>query len=459
MKTLRLPPGPRTRSPLANLGAYRKGFLKFLLSMREQYGDVVHFKMGARHIVLVSDPHYIRDILVKDNKNFIKSRGLQMLSRRLLGKGLLTSEGELHRRQRRLIQPVFHKQRIDAYSETMVDCTARRSTGYVDGAPLDMGEEMMKTALAIAAKTLFGADVDEEADEISDAMTEAMNIFDLLADPFVAITEKLPLPRNKRIKQARDRIDATVYRMIEERRASAEDRGDLLSLLLKAQDEDDGTVMTDQQLRDEAITLFLAGHETTANAMTWTWYLLSQNPDAVEKLHEEVDRVLEGRLPALQDVPNLHYTRMVFAESMRLFPPAHSFGREALEQYKIGDYDVPKGATIIISPYLMHRHPRYWDNPEVFEPERWLPEKAEARPKTVYIPFGGGPRTCIGEPFAWLEGVLVVATLARHWQFSLAQGHPVDVQPLVTLRPKHGMKMVAHRRPSAHSGQNSTEAA
>jgi cytochrome P450 len=453
-----LPPGPRNWSPLANLGAFRRDFLGLIMDMRATYGDTVYFRLGLRDIFLISDPNAIRDILVKDNKNFIKSRGLQMLGRRLLGKGLLTSEGNLHRRQRKLIQPAFHKMRIDNYGEAMVDCTQRRSETWVDDAPIDMDEEMMKTALAIAAKTMFGAEVDEEADEISDAMTEAMNIFDQLANPLMAITEKLPLPRNKRVQQARERIDRVVYRMIAQRRKENEDRGDVLSLLLRAQDEDDGSVMTDQQVRDEAITLFLAGHETTANAMTWTWYLLSQHPEVVAKLQQEVDSVLEGRAPTLEDVPRLPYTRQVFAEGMRLYPPAHSFGRQPLEDYQLGDYVFPAGSTIIISPYVMHRHPQYWENPEAFDPERWRPEVAEQRPKMVYIPFGGGPRVCIGEPFAWLEGILVIATIARNWNFSLANGHQVVPQPLVTLRPRYGMKMIAHRRGKAGSGKREVAA-
>jgi len=450
------PPGPRSWSPLANVGAYKRGFLDLLMSMRAEYGDFCRFRIVNREIFLVNDPEVIRRMLVTDARKFIKSRGLQVMGRRLLGRGLLTNEGEDHRRQRRLIQPAFTKQRIAGYADDMVACAVRSRDSWRNGAVIDMDAEMMETALAVAGRTMFGAEVESEAKEISDAMTEAMGVFEMLADPFITITEKLPLPRNKRVAQARKRIDDTVYRMIEQRRKEDRDRGDFLGILLNAREE--GTGMTDQQVRDEAITLFLAGHETTANAMTWTWYLLTQHPEVQEKLHEEAVSVLGDREATADDFPNLEYTRRVFAESMRLYPPAHSFGRQNLEDYPVGDHVIPEGSTIIISPYVVHRHPAHWNEPDMFDPGRWAPEEVEKRAKTAYIPFGGGPRVCIGEPFAWMEGVLIIATIAKRWRFGLQPGHNVELQPLVTLRPRYGMRLIAHDR-QAKSAKKPEEAA
>lgn len=446
MATMSLPPGPRTRWPLANVSVFKEGFLEFLTSMREEYGDVCMFKVANRQMALICDPEVARRMLVTDNKNFTKSRGLRVMGKMLLGNGLLTNEGESHKRQRKLIQPAFTKQRIDGYAGDMVDCTAQAMAKWTDGDIIDMDDEMMETALAIAARTMFGAQVEGEAQEISHAMNEAMKVFDMLADPLLPLKQHLPLPRNRRIAKARARIDETIYRMIEQRREAADDRNDFLNILLKARDEDDNKQMSDRQVRDEAITLFLAGHETTANAMTWAWHLLSIHPEIQEAVHAEAIRVCGDRLPTAADVPNLTYTRMVFAESMRLYPPAHSFGRLPIEDYDTGYGVIPAGTTIIFSPYVMHRHPDYWPDAEAFIPERWTPEEVEKRPKMAYIPFGGGARVCIGEPFAWIEGILVLAAMAREWRFSPVKDHVVEMEPLVTLRAKYGMKLRAEKR-------------
>jgi cytochrome P450 len=265
--------------------------------------------------------------------------------------------------------------------------------------------------------------------------------------PFAQLLERLPLPAMKRFRQARARLDETIYRIIAARRASREDRGDLLSMLMAARDEEgDGTGMTDEQLRDEAMTIFLAGHETTANALTWTWYLLSQHPEIEKRLHAELDAVLSGRLPTAEDYARLRYTEMVLAEALRLYPPAWIIGRRALTDYRINGYHVPARAILLMSPYVMHHNAAYFPEPFQFDPERWTPAARETRPKFSYFPFGGGPRLCIGEHFAWMEGVLVLATLAQQWRLRLVPGHPIELQPLVTLRPKYGMKMILERR-------------
>ncbi len=376
----------------------------------------------------------------------MKGEGLQR-AKRLLGEGLLTSEGEFHLRQRRLAQPAFHRQRIAAYATTMVEYAARACDQWRAGETRDVARDMMRLTLAIAGKTLFDADVEGEADEIGEALTTTFELFNRLTLPFAQLLERLPLPATRRFQKARERLDATIYRIIDERRASGADRGDLLSMLIAVRDEEgDGTGMTDEQLRDEAMTIFLAGHETTANALTWTWYLLSQHPDIEARFHAEVDEVLKGEPPTAEDFPRLPYTEMVFAEAMRLYPPAWIIGRRALGDYRIDGYTIPARSILLMSQYMTHHDARFFPDPFRFDPERWTPEARESRPKFSYFPFGGGPRLCIGESFAWMEGALVLATIARRFRMRLAPGHPVEMQPLVTLRPKHGMRMILESR-------------
>src|SRR6185503_930516 len=412
----KIPPGPKGKPIAGNLLEFRRDPTGFLLNAALEYGDVVYLKFGPQQIFLINNPDYIRDVLVTNNRNFIKSRGLQM-ARRFLGEGLLTSEGDLHRRQRRLAQPAFHKQRINSYAGVMAEYAARARDRWDNGETLDIHQEMMRVTLGIVGKTLFGADVESEAQEIGEALNAIMKLFDRITIPFPQLMNSLPLPSNYRFLKAHRRLDRTIYRIIGEHRAAGIDRGDLLSMLLLAQDEEgDGGSMTDVQLRDEAMTIFLAGHETTANAMTWTWYLLSQNPEIEAKLHREIDQVLEGRLPAADDVPQLRYTEMIFAESMRMYPPAWAMGRQVLSDYEVGGYVAPAGSIILMSPWVMHHNPRYYPDPLRFDPERWTPQNREARPKFCYFPFGGGPRVCIGEGFAWMEGILLIAAIAQRWK-------------------------------------------
>src|SRR2546425_7246190 len=318
MKAITRPPGPKGQSFVGHLRMFRRDPLKLLLEAAREYGDVVFLKFGPLSVYLLNNPDYIKDVLVTNNRNFVKSRGLEM-AKKFLGESLLTSEGEFHRRQRRLAQPAFHRQRINSYAEVMTQYGARTRSRWQPGETLDIWQEMMRLTLAIVGKTLFDADVEAEATEIRSALTDVMQLFERITNPFSGLLDKLPLPGNFRWLKAKARLDSTIYRIINERRAAGVDRGDLLSMLLLAQDEEgDGGSMTDVQLRDEAMTLFVAGHETTANALTWTWYLLSQHPEVEVKLHHEIDVVLEGRLPTADDVARLRYTEMVFAESMRL---------------------------------------------------------------------------------------------------------------------------------------------
>ena len=442
----RFPPGPKRTIPLSGLLAYRRGPLPFFQNLAQQFGDISYFRLGPQQAFFLNHPDYIKDVLVTNHQYFMKGLALQR-AKRLLGEGLLTSEGEFHRRQRRLAQPAFHRQRIASYAAVMTDYAARARGRWRDGETLDISEQMMRLTLAIVGKTLFDADVESDAREVGAAMSVVMDLFNTITIPFFELLQKLPLPQLRRFDSAKAKLDAIIYRLIEERRRSGEDRGDLLSLLLLARDpEGDGGQMTDAQLRDEAMTIFLAGHETTANALAWTWYLLSQNPEIEAKLHEEIAVVLGARLPAFEDVAQLKYTEMVLTESMRLFPPAWALGRLALNDYEIAGYVVPKKSLVLMSQYVMHHDSRYFPDPERFDPERWTAQAREARPQFSYFPFGGGPRRCIGEGFAWMEGILLIATLAQHWRLRLVPGHPVALKPVITLRPKHGMRMIVTRR-------------
>jgi cytochrome P450 len=439
-------PGPKL-SLLSSL-IYRPGGadpLEFFGRLARTYGDVSSYRMSGEQLFLVNDPRLIRDILVTHHRNFTKSRGLER-SKRLLGQGLLTSEGALHLRQRRLMAPAFHRDRIAAFGDLIVDYAQRMRGSWRNGATLDISREMNRLTLSIVGQTLFGVDVESQAAAVGEALTAVMESFWMMMLPFADVLERLPVPKLRRARMARARLDAIIYRMIADRRASDGHHGDLLSMLLAAQDEDDGGVMTDQQVRDEAMTIFLAGHETTANALMWTWYLLSGAPDVEARLHAEIDGVLQGRLPSMRDVSSLPYVERVVTESMRLYPPAWIIGRRAIEDYPLGDYVAPARSILVMSPYIMHRDPRFYAEPERFNPDRWTPEFRAALPKFAYFPFGGGPRQCIGESFAWMELVLVVATIAQQYRLRLVPGHPVVPQPLITLRAKHGMRMTVEQR-------------
>jgi cytochrome P450 len=426
--------------------SYRKGPLPFFQNLAAQFGDLSYFRLGPQEAFFLNHPDYIKDVLVTNHHGFHKGLALQR-AKRLLGEGLLTSEDEVHRRQRRLAQPAFHRSRIASYARVMTAYGSQTCARWRDGDTLDMSAEMMQLTLGIVGKTLFDADVVSDAQEVGEAMTVVMDLFNTITIPFFELIQKLPLPQLRRFDTAKARLDAIIYRLIEQRRLAGEDRGDLLSMLLLAQDtEVDGGGMTDEQLRDELMTIFLAGHETTANALTWTWYLLSQNPEAEARLHEEIDRVLEERLPDFDDVAELKYTEMVLAESMRLYPPAWALGRLAMEDFEIGGYFVPRKSLVLMSQFVMHRDPRYFADPLKFDPDRWTTEARESRPQFSYFPFGGGPRRCIGEGFAWMEGILLIATIARQWQMRLVPNHPVVLKPVITLRPKHGMRMTVIRR-------------
>jgi cytochrome P450 len=404
-------------------------------------GDVVHARLGPQRIALVSHPDLVKEVLVTQGRSFMKGRALQQ-AKRILGNGLLTSEGDLHLRQRRLIQPLFREERIAGFGTDMVAEALRASARWRDGDELDIGAEMTRLTLAIVGQTLLDADVESDADEVGEAMTTATELFGRLLLPGAGLLERLPLPASRRFRSSQARLDAIVQLMIDERQERPGRHGDLLAMLLAARD--DGGAMDSRQLRDEVMTIFLAGHETTSQALSWTWYLLAGGPHVEARLHEELAQ-LGGRPPRVDDLPALCYTRAVVAESMRLYPPAWAIGRRALRDVMLGDSPVKRGTIVVMSPWVVQRDARWFPEPERFAPERWLAEDP-SRPRYAYFPFGGGSRLCIGERFAWMEAVLVLATLARRWTFRLAPGFSVEAAPRFTLRLAHGLRMVARAR-------------
>jgi cytochrome P450 len=443
--TARHPPGPKGHWLWGSLPEFRRDSLAFYTRCARDYGDVIAFRFGPRRAVLLTHPDLVEQVLVVQNRNFVKHFGIQLL-RPLLGNGLLLSEGDFWLRQRRLVQPAFLRQRFDGYGAVMVEHSLRLLDGWRDGETRDIHRDMMGLALGIAAKTLLDADVTGAAAEVGHALDQLMNDFIYRFGSAFPVPAWLPTPNNRRRRQAMRRLDWIINGIIRQRRQAGGDRGDLLSMLMRARDEGDGTGMTDQQLRDEVMTLFLAGHETTANALTWTWYLLAQHPKIEVKLLAELRDVLGDRPPTVADLPRLRYAEWVVHESMRLYPPVVAFGRQAVERCEIGGYEIPAGGTVIMSQWVVHHDARFFDNPNEFQPERWDNDLIHRLPKFAYFPFGGGPRVCIGNTFALMELVLVLATIAPRYRFQLVPGHPVKPFPSVTLRPAHGVQVVLCRR-------------
>ncbi|MEO6590660.1 MAG: cytochrome P450 [Pyrinomonadaceae bacterium] len=439
------PPTVKTDLIGGHLRSFRKRPTEFLTRL-SKLGDVSAFRIAGAQAFLVNHPDLIRDLLVTSHSKFFKGRALQR-AKGLLGEGLLTSEGEFHLRQRRMIQPAFHRNRINEYARAMIEFGEKMAGEWRDGDVRDIDKEMMRLTLWIVGKTLFNSDVKDLTSQVGEAMTTIISMFNFMLFPFSELLEKLPLPPIKRLKKARQTLDEVIYKIIDERRKSGEDTGDLLSMLLMAQDEETGGAMTDEQVRNECLTLFLAGHETTANALTWTFYLLSQNPASEKKFHDEIDKVLNSKPLTPEDYPRLKYTEQILAESMRLYPPAWTLGRLATEAHEFNGFQIEPKSLVLASQYVMHRDPRFWERPGEFVPDRW--EKLsikEATNKFIYFPFSKGVRSCIGESFAWMEGVLLLAILGRKWKLSLMPEQKIALNPMITLRPKYGMKMRIEKR-------------
>jgi len=415
--------------------------------LAEEYGDIAHYKIGWNHIVFLNHPDYIREVLVVQNDNFIKERTVQR-TKMLLGEGMITSEGAQHRTQRQVAQPAFHRQRIAEYARTMVWEAARVRDGWRTGEQRDIAIDMMHLTLNVVAQTLFATDLRGEVDELADAINRIMGLYNFLVMlPAAEWLVHVRPPGLAAFVRARKRIDAVVYRMIAAHRQRNSPGSSLLDLMLAASPNHDAA--SEQTLRDQVITIFLAGYETVANALSWTWYLLSQNPECELRLHDEIDRELQGRLPTYDDVPRLRYAEMVLAESMRLYPPAWAMGRHARADFRLGEFLLPAKTTVLMSQFITHRDTRFFPNPLRFDPERFTPEAKARRTKLTYFPFGAGVRQCIGESFAWMEALLLLATLAQKWKLRLLPGHRVEPEPLITLRPKYGMRMQLEARGQA----------
>lgn len=438
------PPGPGKAAAFANVRGFLGNRAEFMQGLWREYGDVCRFQLGFFDVYFINDPELVKHVLMHD-REFVKTPALRFL-KLVLGNGLLLSEGEFHRRQRRLMQPAFHPKRIRTYADLMVRLALGTCERWRDEQEVDIHAEMMQLTMAVASETLFGSSVESETRRVKGALDEILPSIDRIAQPTGAIRMLLPLPSNFRLHRSRKVLNEVIYELIEEGRRSPAGRDDLLSMLLAAQDEEgDGVRMTDRQVRDEVMTLFLAGHETTAVALSWTWYLLARNPGASAALLDELDAVLGGRVPTAEDIPKLAYARMVLAESLRLYPPAYLMDRLTTAAWDVGDYVIPPKKYVFLSPYTMHRNPEYFPEPERFLPERWTPDRIAERPKFSYFPFGGGPRICIGEQFAWTEMILVLATVAQRWELGLAKDQSVGTQPLITLRPKDGIRMIPRR--------------
>ena len=452
MNTFVYPPGPKSSFFGIELHlASRRDPLGFMERMAREYGDVVHFRIGRRHVYLLNHPDHIKGVLVTHYANFLKGRGIVRRDN-FLGEGLLTSEGSFHRRQRQLTQPAFHHERFAGYGATMAKLAVDTSRSWRAGDKLDVLEAMRKITLSISSQILFGTRVEAEHERIIAAFRAGLSGFRSFNPSVTRAADRLSLIHQRRLKQARLTLETLVSRIIAERRGVGDDRGDLLSLLLSRTGAEDEQFMSDRQIRDEAVTLFIGGFENVATALTWTWYLLAQHPEVQEKLHRELDNVLGGRPPTAHDLPRLSYTRMIFEEAMRVYPPVPRLVRTPVRNYQVGAYTVPSGALVVVSQYLMHRDSRYYPDPERFDPERWTPEARRARPAYSFFPFGGGSRRCIGEGFAYMEGILVLATLASHWRLCLTSRDPVELTATHFLHPKETLTMTVERR-AARAGR------
>ncbi len=433
---------------LGNIVEFRQDPLGFLRRMQAEHGDVVGLALGPMKTVLLSHPDYVEDILVTRNRLWLKDRFLQTTLKPVLGEGLLSSEGDFWRRQRRLSQPAFHRERIASYGEIMVRHTEKLAREWRDGAQRDVHKDMMRLTLEIVAEALFGASVGNQADVVGEALEAIQAVVSNPLELFFPALRRLPTRSRRRFKRAVGKLDAIIYELVDRRRkGSSPATNDFLSMLLDAKDED-GSSMSDLQLRDECMTLFLAGHETTALVLSWTWLLLSKHPKVRTKLTAEIDDVLGDRSATISDVPRLKYTAFVINEALRLYPPAWSMGREAKEDVEIAGYRIEKGMQVWFCPWAMHRDPRWFADPDEFLPERWEGDFQKTLHRYAYFPFGGGPRFCIGQAFAQMEAVLILATLARSFELDVLAKPRAIPEPSVTLRPKHGVHVRLRKRPA-----------
>jgi cytochrome P450 len=441
-----LPPGPRGLPYLGQAFNFARDPLGFLSGISRRYGDISYFTLGRNRVFYVARAEYIWEVLVTQRSKFEIST-MRLRLEPVLGTGLLTSRGELHARQRRLMQPVFRKSRIEAYADIIVRYAQRTRDHWREDVEIDATEEMMRLAMAIAAQALFSHDIEDDSEGVSRNLGTMLDFFRRLMSPMLQISLKLPLPSTLQLRRALRDMDRVIHRMVEQRRANPTDDDDLLSLLMKAKDDETNAYMTEKQLRDEICTLLLAGHETTANVLGWTLYLLGQHPEVDARAYTEVRSVL-GTRPQLEppDADRLLYTKMVITEGMRLYPPAWFIGRTALDDVQLGSYTIPRGASVLMSQYVTQRDGRYFEDPEAFRPERWAGSLMERLPRGAFFPFSAGDRHCIGEGFAWLEALLALGTLLQRWRLELVPGQDIRPSPSITLRPNTGIRMIVRRR-------------
>jgi cytochrome P450 len=434
---------------MGSLSAFRRNPIVLLEDLYREYGDVFRFRIFIWHLYGFVHPDHVKHVLQENHQNYHKSIIYETL-KPVLGMGLLTSEDDAWRRQRRIAQPAFHRKVLASLATGMTDETAsmleRWQAHARSGEPFDVLSEFMALTLEIVSRTMLSTDVAGQTDTVRESVTVLRDDVNHRMMHLVTAPQRFPTPRNRRFRGALQAVDQIVYGMIKERRRRETNAEDLLSILMDARDEETGEGMSAKQLRDEVMTIFLAGHETTANALSWTLYLQSQHPDVEEKLSSEVDATLGGRTPTIDDLPKLPYTKMVIDESLRLYPPVWSVARQAIREDEIGGYRVPANSGVAISPWLSHRNPEFWPEPERFDPERFSPAGSAGRPRYAYIPFGGGPRQCIGNEFALMEAQLVLAMIAQSFRLRLAPGARIDLDPAVTLRPKYGLPMTVTAR-------------
>jgi cytochrome P450 len=440
------PPGPKGTPIMGVMRDFNRDQLAFIERCRDEHGDIVWMRFLYVPALFLYHPDDVEDVLVTNARNFIKSMSLRSnIFQRLVGNGLLTSQGEEWKRQRRLSQPAFHRERVASYGQVMVDYSNRLTAKWNEGESRDIHRDMMRLTLEIVVQCLFSADVSTDVDEVGATLKELVKPFASQATLGWILNNRLPTPAHLRFHALARKIDKVVYRIISERRASGEDKGDLLSMLLAARDED-GSQMSDRQLRDEVMTLFLAGHETTALTLAWSWYLLGMHSEAEEKFHAELEEVLGDRSPTFADLPRLKFTEQIAKECMRLYPPAYGLGREAINDCEIGGYRVPAGTQVFMFQWATQRDSRFYEEPQAFRPERWTEDFIEQLPKYAYFPFGGGPRVCIGASFAMMEVILCLAAIGQKFRLELDPDHPVSIYPAMSLRPKDGIKVVVKRR-------------
>jgi cytochrome P450 len=419
------------------------------------HGDFIQYPLGITTVYQIGHPALIRRVLQTQHKRYNKDTIQYNTLAQITGEGLLTSDGPTWLAHRRLMQPAFRRRRLEKYGGIISEATAvmldRWQKHAASGAPLDVDEAMMQLTLEIVGKTFFQVDLRDEAPQMTEAILAMLDYVVYRASSPLALPRVVPTPRNRRFNAAMRRLDAFIYDLIEKRRREGEDQGDVLSMLLQARDEETGATLSDQEIRDELITLLIAGHETVASALTWCWMLLSQHPTVRERMEAEVDEVVgNGRLPTPADLENLPFTRRVFAEALRLYPPAWLITRRAIADDPVptaeGEHTIAAGSLLILSPYVAHRHPEFWPNPLGFDPDRFAPDAAGERPRFAYIPFGGGPRLCIGDRFALMEAPLIMTAVTQRYRLNLVPGHPVIIDPLVTLRPRRGLMMTVQPR-------------